>query len=86
VNAATIVALIGVTATIVGSGGTVVWKLATMIAEIRTTVRSELHHNGGESVKDYARQAASDASAARAGVERAHRRIDGLEQQLRGIR
>lgn len=41
------------------------WKLATMLAEVRTTIRTELSHNGGGSLKDHARAAAVDAAAAR---------------------
>ena len=70
----------------IGLAGSALWKLATMLTEVRTLVRGELKHNGGESTKDYARRAAQDAAAARAGVDRAHGRIDQIERDLRSLK
>lgn len=85
-SAGTIVAIASVTVMAAGLTGSALWKLASMLAEVRTLVNGELRHNGGESTKDYARRAAEDASAARRGVDRAHRRIDQIERDLRSLK
>ena len=79
-SAGTAVAIASVVVMAVALAGGALWRLATMLAEVRTLVRGELKHNGGESTKDYARRAAQDAAAARAGVDRANRRIDRIER------
>ena len=81
-DGAAVGAVAGAGVAALGLGGSAVWKLATMLAEVRTLVRGELRHNGGESTKDYARTAARDAAAARAGVDRANVRIDRIERVI----
>lgn len=54
-------ALLGALITVGLAGLVAMWKLATMLAEVRGQVR----HNGGDTLKDNARDAARDAAAAR---------------------
>lgn len=54
-------ALLGVLATFSLAAAGALWKLATMLAEVRSQVR----HNGGSSLKDDARTAAVEAIRAR---------------------
>lgn len=54
-------ALLGVLATFSLAAATALWKLATMLAEVRGQVR----HNGGSSLKDAAVTGATEAIAAR---------------------
>jgi len=58
-----IAAGIGVPMTLAVLGGT--WKLATMLADVKTVTQRELGHNGGSSLKDFARAARDEATAAR---------------------
>lgn len=54
-------AILSVMATFSLAAAAALWKLATMLAEVRGQVR----HNGGSSMKDYASDAKTDARLAR---------------------
>jgi hypothetical protein len=81
------VALAGILAVLGG-----MWKLATMLAEVRTVTARELGHNGGSSLKDFARAARDEAIAAREQAqlakhlaERTDAKVDAVAKAQVGI-
>jgi hypothetical protein len=70
---------------ILGGAAVALWKLATKLSSLETLVSREMNHNGGSSVKDYARAAKDEAVAARAEAQKAKHQaenVDGKVDQL----
>jgi hypothetical protein len=84
VDASTVVAVAsGVLVPSMLAGAAALWKLATMLAEVRSTTQKELGHNGGSSLKDYARDAALSSARAEAAAQLAREVAAGADERVR---